>query len=71
MGVSVRELRKVIEEAGFKVVSIEERRHRILHVSNGVTTVRLVSAISPRTDNWRDWILQDIRREFRKKGVSA
>lgn len=65
--VTERQLRRVVENAGYSILSLEMGRHYKLHVSdrNGRTT-KLVVSQSPRSQShWPHFVLADLKRKMR------
>jgi len=64
---SERQIKKVIENAGYKLVNIECGRHFKAVVSDGNgRTVRIVVSNSPRSQShWPAFVLADIKRKMR------
>jgi hypothetical protein len=65
--VSERQIRKVIEGAGYKVNHIEGGRHFKVDVAGrGGRTIRIVVSNSPRSQShWPQFVLADIKRRMR------
>lgn len=65
MRVNPRAITKVCEDAGYKVVSIRQSRHFFVVVEHDNKVARVTLSLTPRTDNWPQWLLGDIKRELR------
>jgi predicted RNA binding protein YcfA (HicA-like mRNA interferase family) len=65
MRVNPRTITKVVEDAGYKVVSIRLGKHYAVTVEHNNKVARVTLSLTPRTDNWPSWLLGDIRRELR------
>ena len=65
MGLSKRQVRKVCESAGYKVLAIEQQGHIHLTVAHDNKIARVTLSLSPRSSFWPTWLLADISRAMR------
>lgn len=65
--ISERQIKKVIEGAGYKVHHVECGRHFKVDVTNKAgRTIRIVVSNSPRSQShWPQFVLADIKRRMR------
>lgn len=65
--VSERQIKKVVEGAGYKLLDIETGKHFKATVGdNSGRTVRITISMSPRSQShWPHFVLADIRKRMR------
>lgn len=65
--VSERQIKKVVEGAGYKLLGIETGKHFKATVGdNSGRTVRITISVSPRSQShWPHFVLADIRKRMR------
>lgn len=65
--ITERQLRKVVETAGYKILDLEVSRHFKLQVANPAgRTARIVVSQSPRSQShWPYFVLADLKRKMR------
>ena len=65
--ITERQIKKVVEGAGYKLLNLEAGRHFKLQVSNpDGRTARIVVSNSPRSQShWPYFVLADIKRKMR------
>lgn len=65
--ITERQLKKVVENAGYKILNLEAGRHFKLQVSNPQgRTAKIVVSNSPRSQShWPYFVLADIKRKMR------
>lgn len=65
--ISERQLKKVVENAGYKILNLEAGRHFKVQVSSpDGRTAKIVVSNSPRSQShWPHFVLADIKRKMR------
>jgi len=65
MALTKRQITKVCEDAGYKVIDVTQARHFHITVEQGERVVSTTVSTSPRSSFWPTWLLSDIKRAMR------
>ena len=66
MAITRRQVLKVCEDAGYKVLDVTQAKHFHITVERGGRTASITASVSPRSSFWSTWLLADIKRAMRE-----
>jgi len=66
MPITRRQITKVCEDAGYKVLDVTQAKHFHITVERGGRTASITVSVSPRSSFWPTWLIGDIKRAMRE-----
>jgi len=66
MALTKRQITKVCEDAGYKVIDVTQARHFHITVERDGRIASIIVSVSPRSSFWPTWLIGDIKRAMRE-----